>query len=125
MVVQAGTTVDFLNSDNVAHNVSSTAIGGTKKLGHNLGTWPKGDKEVVKFGTAGCHFSAMFTPRCRLYLVVVPHSLLRHFRLSGNYKIENVPDGGYTVTAWHEGAKNQFKPVAVSGEGKVDFALSK
>ena len=44
---------------------------------------------------------------------------------AGEYKIENVPDGSYTVTAWHEGAKNQSKPVTVSGEGKADFTLSK
>src|SRR6201982_4326771 len=38
MVVQQGTTVEFLNSDTVQHNVFWTAIGGDKKLGHNLGT---------------------------------------------------------------------------------------
>ena len=36
--VQVGTTVDFLNSDSVAHNVFWTSIGGNKKLNHNLGT---------------------------------------------------------------------------------------
>jgi len=44
---------------------------------------------------------------------------------SGNYKIENVPDGSYNVTAWHEGAKNSSKPVTVAGEGKADFTLTK
>src|SRR5208283_5613368 len=44
VVVQQGSTVDFLNSDTVAHNVFWTAISGNKKLGHNLGTWPKGEK---------------------------------------------------------------------------------
>jgi hypothetical protein len=40
MVVQQGTTVEFLNSDNVQHNVFWTAVAGDKKAGHNLGTWP-------------------------------------------------------------------------------------
>src|SRR4029077_19243959 len=44
MVVQEGTSVDFLNSDTVQHNVFWTAIGVDKKAGHNLGTWPKGEK---------------------------------------------------------------------------------
>src|SRR5436853_2426625 len=44
VVLQQGTTVDFLNSDNVAHNVFWTAVGNDKKAGHNLGTWPKGEK---------------------------------------------------------------------------------
>ena len=33
-VVQQGTTVDFQNSDSVAHNVFWTNVGGNKKLGH-------------------------------------------------------------------------------------------
>src|SRR6266566_8918937 len=52
-VVQAGTTVDFLNSDSVAHNVFWTSIGGNKKLNHNLGTWPKGEKKSFKFDSPG------------------------------------------------------------------------
>jgi plastocyanin len=52
-VVQVGTTVDFLNSDSVAHNVFWTSIGGNKKLGHNLGTWPKGERKSFKFDTSG------------------------------------------------------------------------
>src|SRR5215471_15836853 len=42
LVVQQGTTVDFLNSDKVAHNVFWPSImQGTKKLpGKNMGTWP-------------------------------------------------------------------------------------
>src|SRR5579863_8969473 len=38
VVVQQGTTVEFLNSDTVQHNVFWTAIGSDKKAGHNLGT---------------------------------------------------------------------------------------
>jgi len=43
----------------------------------------------------------------------------------GNYKIENIPDGQYTVVAWHEGAKNSSKPVTVAGNTKADFTVSK
>ena len=42
VAVQQGTTVEFLNSDKVAHNVFWISVGGNKKLGHNLGTWPQG-----------------------------------------------------------------------------------
>src|SRR6516162_6039043 len=35
-VVEVGTTVEFLNSDKVAHNVFWTSVGGNKKQGHNL-----------------------------------------------------------------------------------------
>src|SRR6202049_1128133 len=53
IVIQAGTTVEFLNSDNVQHNVFWPSISGNKKLGHNLGTWPKGDKRPFKFENPG------------------------------------------------------------------------
>jgi plastocyanin len=126
MAVQVGTTVDFLNSDSVAHNVFWTSIGGNKKLAHNLGTWPKGEKKSFKFDTPGAvPVLCNVHPEMSAYLVVVPTPYFATSDQTGNYKIENVPDGSYTVTAWHEGAKNQSKPVTVSGDSKADFTLSK
>jgi plastocyanin len=125
-VVQAGTTVDFLNSDSVAHNVFWTSIAGNKKLGHNLGTWPKGERKSFKFDTSGVvPLFCNVHPEMSAYIVVVPTPYFATSDQAGNYKIENVPDGSYTVTAWHEGAKNQSKTVAASGESKADFTLSK
>jgi plastocyanin len=124
--VQVGTTVDFLNSDSVAHNVFWTSIGGNKKLNHNLGTWPKGDRKSFKFDTPGAvPILCNVHPEMSAYLVVVPTPYFATSDQAGNYKIENVPDGSYTVIAWHEGAKNQSKPVSVSGDAKADFTLSK
>ena len=124
--VQVGTTVDFLNSDSVAHNVFWTSIGGNKKLGHNLGTWPKGERKSFKFDTPGAvPILCNVHPEMSAYLMVVPTPYFATSDQTGNYKIENVPDGSYTFTAWHEGAKNQSKPVAVSGDAKADFTLSK
>jgi len=124
--VQVGTTVDFLNSDSVAHNVFWTSIGGNKKLNHNLGTWPKGDRKSFKFDTPGAvPILCNVHPEMSAYLVVVPTPYFATSDQAGNYKIENVPDGSYTVIAWHEGAKNQSKPVSVSSDTKADFTLSK
>ena len=53
VAVQQGTTVDFLNSDPVGHNVYWPSISGNKKLAHNLGTWPKGDKKPFQFNDLG------------------------------------------------------------------------
>ena len=126
VVVQQGTTVEFLNSDSVAHNVFWISVGGNKKLGHNLGTWPKGEQKSFKFDISGvvpvfCNVH----PEMSAYIVVVPTPYFATSDQAGSYKIENVPDGSYTVTAWHEGAKNQSKPVSVSGDAKADFTLSK
>jgi len=126
VVVQQGTTVEFLNSDSVAHNVFWISIGGNKKLGHNLGTWPKGEKRPFKFDNPGAvPLLCNVHPEMSGYVVVSPTPYFALTDKSGEYKIENVPDGSYTVIAWHEGAKNGSKPVAVAGDTKADFTLSK
>ncbi|HKN71353.1 MAG TPA: carboxypeptidase regulatory-like domain-containing protein [Terriglobales bacterium] len=126
VVVEQGTTVEFLNSDKVAHNVFWPSVGGNKKLTHNLGTWPQGEKRPFKFDNPGAvPLLCNVHPEMSGYIVVSPTPYFAKTDASGVYKIENVPDGSYTVTAWHEGAKNQSKPVAVAGDSKADFTLSK
>jgi hypothetical protein len=126
VVVQQGATIQFLNSDSVAHNVFWISVGGNKKLGHNLGTWPKGEKRPFKFDNPGAiPLLCNVHPEMSGYVVVTPTPYYALTDKSGEYKIENVPDGSYTVTGWHEGAKNQSKPVTVAGDTKADFTLSK
>jgi plastocyanin len=126
LAVQQGATVDFLNSDNVAHNVFWISIGGNKKLGHNMGTWPKGEKRGFKFDNAGiAPLLCNVHPEMSGYIVVSPTPYFAVTDKSGQYKIDNVPDGSYTVTAWHEGAKTHSNQVTVSGDAKTDFTLSK
>ena len=127
-VVLVGTTVDFLNSDKVAHNVfwPSVMQGGKKLPGKNLGTWPQGEKRPFKFDQAGA--AALLCnvhPEMSGYVVVSPTPYYAITDKSGNYKIENVPDGQYNVIAWHEGAKSQTKATAVAGDAKADFTLTK
>jgi plastocyanin len=126
VIVEQGTTVEFLNSDKVAHNVFWPSVGGNKKLTHNLGTWPQGEKRPFKFDNAGAvSLLCNVHPEMAGYVVVSPTPYFALTDKSGAYKIENVPDGSYTVTAWHEGAKGQSKPVTVAGDSKTDFTLSK
>jgi plastocyanin len=126
IAIQQGTTVDFLNSDTVAHNVFWISISGNKKLGHNLGTWPKGEKKSFKFDNAGvAPLLCNVHPEMAAYVVISPTPYFSESDASGNYKISGVPDGSYSVVAWHEGTKQQSKPAAVKGETSVDFALTK
>jgi plastocyanin len=128
LVVQAGTTVQFLNSDKVAHNVFwPSVMQGSKKLpGKNLGTWPTGEKRPFKFDQPGvAALLCNVHPEMAGYIVVSPTPYFAKTDKNGDYKIENVPDGAYTVVAWHEGAKNASKPVTVSGDTKADFTVSK
>jgi plastocyanin len=126
LVVPVGSTVEFLNSDNVQHNVFWTGISGNKKLGHNLGTWPKGDKRSFKFDNPGVvSLLCNVHPEMSAYIAVVSTSHFVTTDANGEYTIQNVPDGAHTVTVWREGMKQQSKQVTVSGATKADFTLSK
>ena len=126
LVVQQGTTVDFQNDDTVQHNVFWPSISGNKKEGHNLGTWPKGEKRSFKFDQPGVvPLLCNVHPEMAGYIIVSPTPYFAETDAGGNFKIENVPDGKYNVVAWHEGMKTQTKPVDVAGTGKVEFTLAK
>ena len=126
IVVQQGTTVDFQNSDSVNHNVFWPSVAGNKKLGHNLGTWPHGEKRSFKYDTPGVvPLLCNVHPEMEAYIVVSPTPYFAKADNAGGYKIENIPDGTYTVTAWKEGAKPHSSQVTVSGNTKADFTLTK
>jgi plastocyanin len=124
--VPVGSTVEFLNSDKVAHNIFWPAVSGNKKLSHNLGTWPSGQKREFKFDAAGVvPLLCNVHPEMSAYIIVTPTPYFAVTDADGSYKIANVPDGQYTVSAWHEGMKVQTKPVKVAGDTSEDFSLSK
>jgi len=126
LVAPVGATVEFLNSDKVQHNIFWPAISGNKKLGHNLGTWPTGEKRAFKFEMPGIvPLLCNVHPEMSGYIIVTPTPFYAESDEAGNFKIANVPDGSYTLTAWHEGFKTQSKPVTVAGTATADFTLSK
>jgi plastocyanin len=126
LVAPVGATVEFLNSDKVAHNIFWPAINGNKKLGHNLGTWPTGEKRAFKFETPGIvPLLCNVHPEMSGFIIVTPTPFYAESDASGSYKIADVPNGSYSVSAWREGMKVQTKPVTVAGEATLDFALSK
>lgn len=126
MVVQQGTTVDFLNSDSVEHNVFWPSVSGNKKLGHNMGTWPQGERRGFQFENVGVvPLLCNVHPDMSGYIIVSPTPWFATTDKSGNYQIENIPDGSYTITVWNEGAKPHSTQVTVSGSTKADVTLTK
>jgi plastocyanin len=125
-VILVGTTVDFLNSDNVQHNIFWPMVAGNKKMSHNMGTWPKGEIRSFKFDTTGVvPLLCNVHPEMSGFIVVSPTPYYAEADASGEFKIEGVPDGSYTVTAWREGMKPQTKPVTITGTATLDFTLAK
>ena len=126
VAVPAGSTVEFLNSDKVAHNIFWPSVAGNKKMSHNLGTWPSGQKREFKFDTPGIvPLLCNVHPEMSAYVLVAPTPYFALTDADGSYKITNLPEGQYTASAWHEGTKLQSKPVKVTGDAALDFTLSK
>lgn len=134
LVVQQGTSVDFLNSDRVDHNVSWVSVGGNEKLSHNMGTWPQGQKRSFKFDNPGAvQLQCWIHPDMSAYVLVVPTPYFTMADKSGNYRIENVPDGTYTVTVWNANAtawnagtaKSHSMQVVVFGDTQAKLTLAR
>jgi plastocyanin len=115
VAVQQGTTVDFLNSDPVGHNVYWPSISGNKKHSHNLATWPKGDKKPFQFNDLGtAPLLCNVHPEMSGYVVVVPTPYFAVTDKDGNFEIKNIPAGKYTLRTWSEDGKPTTQAVDVS-----------
>jgi plastocyanin len=127
VAVQQGTSVDFLNSDPVGHNVYWPSISGNKKLAHNLGTWPKGEKKPFQFNDLGvASLLCNVHPEMSGYVVVVPTPYFAVTDKDGNFEIKNVPAGKYTLKTWSEDGKPTTQAVDVSAATTtVDLTVKK
>ena len=116
IAVQQGTTVEFLNSDPVGHNVYWPSISGNKKLAHNLGTWPRGEKKPFQFNDVGvASLLCNVHPEMSGYVVVSPTPYFAVTDKNGNFEIKNIPAGKYTLKTWSEDGKPTTQAVDVSG----------
>jgi plastocyanin len=127
VAVQQGTTVEFLNSDPVGHNVYWPSVSGNKKLSHNLGTWPKGEKKPFQFNDLGtASLLCNVHPEMSGYVVVVPTPYFAVTDKDGNFEIKNIPAGKYTLKTWNEDGKPTTQAVDLSGAtATVDLTVKK
>lgn len=125
--VMKGTTVDFLNSDSVGHNVYWPSISGNKKLAHNLGTWAKGEQKPFQFNDPGvAALLCNVHPEMSGYLVIVSTPYFAVTDLSGSFEIKDVPAGTYTLKTWSEDGKVTTQSVTVaSGAVSADLIVKK
>jgi plastocyanin len=124
LVVLKGTTVDFLNSDSVGHNVYWPSISGNKKLNHNLGTWPQGQKKSFQFSDLGAApLLCNVHPEMSGYVVVTPTPYFAVTDKEGNFDIKNVPPGHYNLATWSEEGKPTTQAVDVAA-GMVTVELT-
>ncbi len=121
--VLAGTTIDFLNSDAVLHNVFSPDTCADR---FNLGTWPQGQVKSFTF-KKDCFVELLCKVHAEMegFVAVLPTPYYAVTGPDGSYVIKDVPDGDYTVKVWHPRLKPAQKRVDVKGASKADFEITK
>jgi plastocyanin len=123
LVIQAGTTVEFPNSDPVWHNVFSISV--AKRF--NLGLYRRGSIRRIRFDQPGvvgllCNVHLEMSA----YIVVVKNPYFARTGFDGTYRIDNIPAGRHRVRCWHQRFPAQERAVQVSETGsvRVDFSMS-
>ena len=123
-MIPQGSSIKLLNSDDVMHNLHSWSM---KNTAFNEGVAAHGNisktfefPETVK---VTCDVHKWMTS----WLIVQANPYYAITDANGNYKLEGVPAGTYTVQAWQEslGKTTQEVTVAAGGEAKADFGLEK
>ncbi len=117
--IVAGTTVDFLNSDEILHNIFSPDKCAEK---FNLGTYPKGAVRSYTFKNTPCAATILCNvhPEMAAYIVVLQNPYFSVSTKDGKYKITDIPAGTYTLKVWHEKLKPATKEITVSASGDLE-----
>jgi plastocyanin len=109
-LVPAGGTVEFLNSDRLLHNIHSTSranavFNRTQPKGRTIPiAFPK--PEIVRIG---CDLHGWM----RAWVVVMEHPFHVVTGPAGEFVLDNLPAGKYTLNVWHETLGTVTKDVSV------------
>jgi plastocyanin len=127
LVILKGTTVDFLNGDNVAHNVFWPSINGDKRLKHNLTIVSPNQKKTFEFNDLGAaQLLCNLHPDMIGYVVVVPTPYFALTTSDGSFSIKNVPPGTYTLKTWSEDGKPTTQSITTTDAAtNVEISVKK
>lgn len=122
LAIQAGTTVEFPNSDPLLHNVFS--ISGSKRF--NLGLYGRGAVRSLNFDKPGvvqllCNVHLEMSG----FIVIVDNPYFAKTGTDGSFYIDGVPEGEHRLALWHErfAAQERVVRVPASGTVKVDWMV--
>jgi len=119
--VQTGTTVNFLNNDEVKHNVFSP-----DQEKYNLGTWPKGTIKQYTFTKQGVYTQLCNVhPEMESFIVALDTPYFTLTDKDGNFEIPNVPPGSYTIKVWHEKLRFAGQEIDVTEKGAENIVFER
>lgn len=115
-----GTTVEFPNLDPIFHNVFS--LSGAKSF--DLGRYPQGDSRSVTFDQPGvvpvfCHLHSDMSA----IILVLDNPFFAVPDAEGNYRIDHIPPGTYTLVGWHERSERTEKQVTLQPGEVVELDI--
>jgi len=111
IVVPVGGTAEFLNNDRLRHNLHSAS---THNPPFNR-TQPKGRTISIGFRRPEIvRIDCDLHPWMRAWVVVAAHPYYAVTNERGEFALENVPPGSYTLQVWHESLGTLRKDVAVT-----------
>ncbi len=122
--ILAGTAVQFLNSDEVLHDVfTPSPCAGS----FNLGSFPPGESKTYTFSKAGCDALILcdIHPEMQAWVVVLQNPYFAVSGKDGNYVIKGIPAGTYSLRTWFGYYNSQSVRITVPRAGSVsaDFQL--
>jgi len=122
--VLRGSVVEFANADPYFHNVFSLS----RPASFDLGRFPKTTTRSVRFDSPGvvkvfCHIHADMSA----VIVVLDNPFFTSPDRDGRFRIDGIPPGTYTVTAWHERARPIRRTLTITSgqdlEARFDIPL--
>jgi plastocyanin len=117
--IAKGWTVEFANSDPVAHSVFT--LDGEK---YDLGTWPKGEVRKYTFAKTG-----VYRQLCKVhddmlaFIVVLDTPWFAVSDKTGQFSLRGLPAGKYTLGVWHEKLGAADVQVELSAAGVAGLQL--
>ena len=120
--VQAGQSIEILNSDATLHNVHAVA---TVNKEFNLGMPIQGMKLKKTFDKPEvmAKFKCDVHPWMSAYAGVVDHPFFSVTNEEGVFEIKDLPPGDYVLESWHEKYGSQTQSISVGQEDLSDISF--
>lgn len=98
------TKVDFFNDDSIYHNVFSIS----KTKAFDLGIYPENTSKLIRFEKTGLvKLYCNIHPKMTSNILILNNNFYTKPSSDGNFIIEDIPIGSYSLRVWHELAEPQ------------------